>query len=184
MALTPQQAIRILALSGMELYCKVCTVDKIDEAARTVDCTPIDEGAPLEGVNLQANQESGEGVVLIPAKGSYVVVGFLNNDAGVVLLTDKVDKVLVKISGITAEITAAGFVLNDGENGAVNVVELTEKLNTLERDINSLKRVFLTEWIVAPQDGGSALKIAAADWAGAQLKTTDKAELEDTKIKH
>lgn len=55
--MTIQEAIRKMAAAGTEPYCKVCTVDAVDEDARTVDCTPLDEGAPLVGVNLQANQE-------------------------------------------------------------------------------------------------------------------------------
>lgn len=54
--MTIQEAIRKMAAAGTEPYCKVCTVDAVDEDARTVDCTPLDEGAPLVGVNLQANQ--------------------------------------------------------------------------------------------------------------------------------
>ena len=40
-------AIRQLVLSGnLELYFKVCVVDEVDEEARTIECTPLDEGAP------------------------------------------------------------------------------------------------------------------------------------------
>ena len=45
--MTIQEAIRKMAAAGTEPYCKVCTVDAVDEDARTVDCTPLDEGAPL-----------------------------------------------------------------------------------------------------------------------------------------
>ena len=72
--MTIQEAIRKMAAAGTEPYCKVCTVDAVDEDARTVDCTPLDEGAPLVGVNLQANQECGEGVVLFPAVGSLSLI--------------------------------------------------------------------------------------------------------------
>ena len=50
--------IRELAKGDGEAYSLVCTVDSVDKEARTVDCTPVDEGAPLLGVNLQANQGS------------------------------------------------------------------------------------------------------------------------------
>lgn len=93
-----------MAAAGLELYSKVCTVDKVDEKARTVDCTPIDEGAPLLGVNLQANQESEDGVVVFPAVGSYVMVVFLNPSAALVVLTEKVDKIKFKIGDTTAEV--------------------------------------------------------------------------------
>lgn len=102
--MTIQEAIRKMAAAGTEPYCKVCTVDAVDEDARTVDCTPLDEGAPLVGVNLQANQECGEGVVLFPAVGSYVVVSFLGASVAVVVLAEKVDKIDLKIGDTSAEI--------------------------------------------------------------------------------
>ncbi|MEG1673212.1 MAG: hypothetical protein RR298_06810 [Alistipes sp.] len=102
--MTIQEAIRQMAAAGLELYAKVCTVDTVDEKARTVDCTPIDEGAPLLGVNLQANQEGEHGVVVFPAQGSYVVVVFLNPAAALVVLAEKVDKIQLKIGDTTAEV--------------------------------------------------------------------------------
>lgn len=64
-----RDAIRQLAKSDGETVALVCTVDEIDKEARTVDCTPINEGAPLLGVNLQANQGSDFGLVIYPEKG-------------------------------------------------------------------------------------------------------------------
>lgn len=92
-----RNAIRQLALSGSEIYLSVCTVDAVDENARTIDCTPIDEGAQLLGVNLQADQSGQTGAVSFPAVGSDVVVGFLSPAVAVVLLTTDVAKVMLKI---------------------------------------------------------------------------------------
>lgn len=102
--MTIQEAIRQIAAAGAELYCKVCTVDTVDEKARTVDCTPIDEGAPLLGVNLQANQESEDGVVMFPAVGSFIVVAFTEPSVGLVVLAEKVDKIVLKIAKTSAEL--------------------------------------------------------------------------------
>lgn len=63
-----RSSIRQLALSGTEMYLRVCTVDEVDEDARTIDCTPIDEGAPLVGVNLQADQNGTVGLVRFPER--------------------------------------------------------------------------------------------------------------------
>ena len=64
----------MMAQGGTEMYCKICTVDSVNEDARTIDCSPIDESAPLVGVNLQADQSQEVGVVAIPVEGSSVVV--------------------------------------------------------------------------------------------------------------
>lgn len=153
-----KETIRQLAQGGRQSVSLVCTVDAVDKAARTVDCTPLDESAPLLGVNLQANQESTFGVVAFPKVGSYVVVGFVaDGAAGVVLLTDEVESVEVVISGDTArisadkdgvrvlmgddtsaELTKEGIILNGGNfGGLVKVAELTQKLNEFIAAFNS-----------------------------------------------
>lgn len=91
------ESIRRLALRGCEMYLAVCTVDAVDEEARTIDCTPIDEGAQLLGVNLQANQGEKVGVVSLPAIGSEVVVGFINPAVAVVVLAMEVTKTILTI---------------------------------------------------------------------------------------
>lgn len=136
--MTIQEAISRLSATGRELYSKICTVDAVDEDARTVDCTPIDGGAPLLGVNLQANQDSTDGMAAFPAVGSYVVVSFLSPSVGVAVLFDKVDKITVKIGDMTAEMTADGVVFNGGAlGGLINIRELTDKINALIAAFNN-----------------------------------------------
>ncbi len=105
-----RDAIRQLAQQDGETAALVCTVDEIDKEARTVDCTPINEGAPLLGVNLQANQGSDFGLVIYPEKGAYVVVGFVaDGAAGVVLATDKIESAELVIGETSAVIDADGL---------------------------------------------------------------------------
>lgn len=123
-------AIKAIARQGLEIYLRVCTVDKVDDKKRTVDCTPIDEGAPILGVNLQADQSQNIGVVSFPAEGSDVLVGFINPAVAVVLLTTEITKSVVTIGN--TEITV--------ENNAVSLV--TEKVSanisadTLKLDVD------------------------------------------------
>lgn len=152
--MTIQEAIRQMAAAGAELYCKVCTVDSVDEDARTVDCSPLDEGAPLLSVNLQANQESEHGVVVFPSVGSYVVVAFLNNSAALVVASEKIDKIRLKIGDTTAEVvdgqidiaindttievSPKGVVINGGGlGGLIKIQQLTDKINALIDAFNS-----------------------------------------------
>lgn len=199
-----KETIRQLAQGGRQSVSLVCTVDAVDRRKRTVDCTPLDESAPLLGVNLQAGQESTFGVVTFPKVGSYVVVGFVaDGAAGVVLLTDEVESVEVVISGDTArisadkdgvrvlmgddtsaELTKEGIILNGGSfGGTVKVGQLTEHINAIERDINALKNVF-SGWVAVPQDGGAALSAAAAAWSATPLELTQRGDYENEKVKH
>lgn len=192
--------IRQLAQPDGETVALVCTVDEVDKDARTIDCTPINEGAPLLGVNLQANQEADYGICVFPEKGSFVVVGFVaDGAAGVVLLTEKIESAEIVIGDTSAVMDADGvridtakmsahinqedIIFNGGDlGGLVKVEDLTKRLNLIENDINNLKTVF-TGWVPVPQDGGGALKGAISSWAGSQLVTTQRGDYENTKIK-
>lgn len=113
-----QNAIKQLALSGSELYLSVCTVDAVDEQTRTIECTPINEGAQLLGVNLQADQSGEVGVVSFPAVGSYVVVGFLNPAVAVVLLTTEISKIMLKVGNTEATVEDNSVVLKTQKGSA------------------------------------------------------------------
>lgn len=192
--------IRQLAQPDGETVALVCTVDAIDKAARTVDCTPLNEGAPLLGVNLQANQGADFGLCLFPEKGSYVVVGFVaDGDAGVVLLTEKIESAEIVIGDTSAVMDADGvrintekmsahinrdnIIFNGGDlGGLVKIEDLTKRLNLIENDINKLKTA-MSGWVPMPQDGGAALKTAVTSWAGSQLTPTKRSDYENEKVK-
>ena len=135
-----RQAIQQMAMSGAELYCKVCTVDAVDEDARTIDCTPIDEGAPLLGVNLQADQEQEVGVVQFPAEGSDVVVAFLSANVAVVVLATEITKTILTI-GDTETIVEDNSVTLATKSVSVEVKDKTAKIDvdgtTVEFDGNT-----------------------------------------------
>ena len=197
-----RNVIRQLAQPDGETVALVCTVDAVDKSARTVDCSPINEGAPLLGVNLQANQEGECGVCLFPEIGSYVVVGFVaDGAAGVVLLTEKIesaeivigntsavldaDGVRIDVGDISAHLDNTAVTLNDGDlGGLVKVEDLTKRLNLIENDINELKNIFATGWKPVAQDGGAALKTAASSWCSSSLSLTQRNDYENTKVKH
>lgn len=154
------EAIRRMAQGGRQTVSLVCTVDAVDKETRTVDCTPLDEGAPLLGVNLQANQGSKFGVVIYPRVGSFVVVGFVaDGSAGIVLMTDDIESIEIVVSDKTsrvlideervridvdretsAELTKEGVVLNGGcLRGLVKISELEDNLNQLKTYVETLK---------------------------------------------
>lgn len=190
-----------LAKSGGDTVAMVCTVDAVDKKARTIDCTPIDEGAPLLGVNIQANQGSDIGMCVFPEIGSYVVVGFMSDGAAaMVMLTDRIESAEIVIGTVSAVMNADGVTVSSGEStikvtagdiifnggelgGLVNIAELTGRFNAIERDINALKTA-IKGWTPVSQDGGGALKSATADWSANMLAETSREDYEDTSITH
>lgn len=193
--------IRQLAQPDGETVALVCIVDEVYKDTRTIDCTPIKEGAPLLGVNLQANQEATYGLCVFPEKGSYVIVGFVaDGAAGVVLTTEKIesaevvigdnsaiidaDGCRIKTANMSANINADDIIFNGGKlNGLVKIDDLTKRLNIIEKDINNLKKVFASGWTPVSQDGGAALKTAALAWSGSTLTETKRSDYENEKIK-
>lgn len=176
--------IRQLAQPDGETVAMVCTVDEVDKTARTVDCTPINEGAPLLGVNLQANQGADFGLCLFPEKGSFVVVGFVaDGAAGVVLLTERIESAEIVIGDISAVIDKSAVSFNGGRlGGLVKVEDLTTRLNLIENSVNDLKNI-IAAWVPVTQDGGAALKSAITSWAASPLAVTARSDYENEKVK-
>jgi hypothetical protein len=74
-------------------------------------------------------------------------------------------------------------IMGNSKGGLAIVASLTQRYNKIEQDLNTLKTIF-TSWVVAPSDGGAALKAAAATWAGSSLTQTLDTDIENVKIKH
>lgn len=195
--------IKQIATEGSSASLFIGTVSAVDTKTRTVDVEPINEDAPVLGVNLQANQEATLGVVFFPRVGSYVAVAMLSGyAAGVVVLTEDVESIEVNINdgtkltiteggislavkdGTTLDIDDSAAVFNGGDlGGLINVADLTDRLNTIEKDINNLKSV-MSSWVPVSQDGGAALKSAVTSWAGKQLTLSQRGDYEDEAVKH
>lgn len=195
--------IRQLAQPDGETVALVCTVDAVDKTARTIDCTPINEGAPLLGVNLQANQEADFGLCLFPEKGSYVVVGFVaDGAAGVVLLTEKIESAEIVIGDTSAVMDADGcridtvkmsahinkedIIFNGGSlDGLVIIQKLTDKLNELKDTVNN----FITKYnahihtTTATIGTGGPGVISPTTSSATPAKPFVKSDYENTKIK-
>lgn len=195
-----RQAIRTMAQSGAEMYNKICVVDSVDEDTRTIECTPIDEGAPLLGVNLQANQEQEDGVVLFPAVGSYVLVGFISQSVATVLMTSEVTKtvikigdtemtvedgsVMVKVKDSTLEFDGTNTIFNGGSEVMANAQELQKQLTTMSGRIDAIINA-ISSAPVAPMDGGATFKASLIGTLSPHLANKENfSQILDDKIKH
>jgi hypothetical protein len=167
--MTIAEAIQELAKRGSaEVYSTVCTVLEVDANERTCDVRPINGDADVFGVRLQANLAGTVGFVMLPTVGSVVVITWLNPTTGYVALMSEVDEV---------ELHGSQY------GGIVKVAELVDRLNLVEDDINELKQV-LSGWTPVAQDGGLALKTAAATWYGQTLVNTQVSDIENDTVKH
>ncbi len=125
----------------------------------------------IPDVRLRASEADDDGEMLVtPKVGSAVTIGSLSGDLSrlVVLQVDHIESI----------------VINGGKlGGLINIKQLTDKLNIIEDDINTLKNA-MRAWTPVAQDGGAALKASVSTWTSQTLANSQRGELEDETVKH
>lgn len=111
-------------------------VVEVDEAGRLCTVEPINNDAVLYDVRLQAEQSATDGVVIIPAVDSYVVVTMLGESDGYVAQRSRVDKIVWTVEGQTLEYTKDGLKLASADAAYTEQVETL--LDTLAALIDTL----------------------------------------------
>lgn len=176
-----KRAIKLLGAPDGEMYSIACTVDNIDETAKTCDCSPIDGRADILGVRLVADDK--KGFLVIPKDGSIVLVSMLNDSAGYIAMFSEIDKILIEINDTSIEITDGAIKFNDGAfDGLVKVADLTEKLNNLENAFNQHLLLYNAHTHAGVTAGASVTAIPAPDTQ--TLTPTTQSEIENETITH
>ncbi len=184
-----QDGLKRLARDLQHDYLTLATIKEVNGDERT--CIAIDElGIELYDVRLQSETLE-SGIIRYPTEGASALLAHIGNNVYYILLCSSFEKieilkgefsVIVNEEGLQVKASAIKF--NDGENGGlINIADLVSKMNSLEQDLNSLKQAF-SSWTPVPQDGGAALKLASASWAGQILEETTVEGIEDDKITH
>lgn len=128
----------------------------------------LENGEELPDVRLRPLLENKGYLLVVPEVGSDIVVGFLNKAEAVALIYSAAEEIIY----------------NEGQNkGLVKIEPLIKEINLLKKEINDLKNI-IKNWIPSPNDGGVALKTAAAAWFAHPLKNTRLEDLENKQIKH
>lgn len=171
-----KESIRKIASQNCSQMVFTAKVESVDGEK----CSVSVDGLTITDVRLRSviNGENSK-ILITPEQDSYVMVidlsgGHFSNLA--VIGYSQIEKIEIDAND--------KIILNGGNNhGLVKIEELTQKLNSIERDINNLKSVF-SYWTPASNDGGAALKAYVQEWASSQLTITQKSDYEDTNITH
>lgn len=161
--------LQLLGDDFTEIYGVPCTVipDSVDESGDypVCDCQPITGDAILLGVRLQA--DTGNGLLMIPADGSVVIVQPINNSTGVVTMFSQVERIKF---------------LDGSYGGLTKTQELKTQLDKTNAVVTAIVNS-LTGWTPVTSDGGAALK---AYFAGQIAGKTvgNYANIENDKITH
>ncbi|MBR1922135.1 MAG: hypothetical protein IJ838_00075 [Paludibacteraceae bacterium] len=159
-------------------------VKQVNGAVCTITIGDLD----ISDVRLRAVINNDQDQILrIPKANSQVLVADMSGGEFrelVVIEQSQTEKIDLTIGQTTLVIEDGKITINGGNNGGlINIGDLTKQINTIERDINSLKTI-VSDWTPVAQDGGAALKTAVTTWASQSLTETQNSNYEDTNIKH
>lgn len=169
-----KSALRRITATDNEKYSVVGEVIAIDENARTCDVAPINGDATLYGIRLQAEQDSDTGAVLIPEKGAFVIVTFLEKNTGFVSERSRVEKIVWKIGQQELTYTKDGLKL---ESATSDLKTEVGNLITLISDLLTTLTTFTVGTAVGPSVG--VMPPTLTDLIAAKVKL----QAIDTKIK-
>ena len=157
--------------SGRQAQLRWCTVTSVDKEKRVMDAVGESDGLDYFDIGLGTGS-----VNVYPKPGSLCLIGIVEGR--------ETDSFLISAAEVDSiEVTAETIVINGGGlGGLVKVGELTERLNLIEKDINSLKQK-LSGWTPVPNDGGSALKTALSSYISESLKETQVRDIENERVK-
>lgn len=94
-----RQAIRQLAIDGLEIYAIQGKVTEVDKQARTCTVVPDDGSAEIRNCLLQGAYGFNAGFILLPKKGSKVIVSMLNEHQGYIALTSEIEQIQLTTTG-------------------------------------------------------------------------------------
>jgi hypothetical protein len=122
-------------LAGTHLTDKVhiipCVVDEVDLETRSCTCTPIGGKAATEITGVQLMAEVDDGLLLVPAIDSTVIVCYSDKNVPYIALYSELEKATL--------VTLNGIQFQGGELGGLVIIsELLEKINNLESAFNLL----------------------------------------------
>ncbi len=155
--------IKKLSETSDEVYAKVCEVLEINEVEKTIDVKPIDGTAEIFDVRLQAESETG-GLVLIPKKGSMVLVVFINKNSAAVVNTSEIEKLNLVIEDVEFQIDKDGFLLKK-ENET-----LKKLMSDLLKAIKQMKFTVATTGTAAAQTGSTLVMTNLAQFIDVETR--------------
>lgn len=157
------------------------TVMKVDDDYAEVE--EFDGDAPIRVPLMCLN--AGSAVLKVkPKQYSTAIILYTEGDVNrpVFVGFTEVEEINVVVGESSVKIIDGLIEFNGGENdGLVLSQKAVDRLNVIERDINTLKTAFAT-WVVSPTDGGGALFNLTKSWAAQRLTETVLSDIENDKI--
>jgi hypothetical protein len=167
-------------VSEDKVYCQVCKVTKVGDM--TCDVVSVSTDLPIPDVRLKAHLEGDNGIIVKPAKDSFVLVAFLSSRDAYVAMCDKVDSVSIKIGSTTFEMDKDYIKMNGGSlKGLIKILSLVDRMNAIEDFCNNLLTDYKAHNHNHPQ--GATTTFVVPPQLG-NVEKTKVDDLENKKITH
>lgn len=164
---------------GIEIKSGTVVPGSVDlqEYTCSVLLTDTDEGgAPMPGVMLSAVTENANGLIIVPADGSNVVIASIDAPGEYTIIKAS-DLVTVLLTGDIQ------VVFHGGENGGIPLSpNLVQRLNRLENIVNELISKYNSHTHTGVQTGGGTSGPTLAQETNTAT-LTQQGDIENTKIK-
>lgn len=161
-----------------------CSVISVNKSSRSCSCKQISgkSSVTLNNVQLQADPSDGE--LKIPAVGSTVLVLTSTYNQSYIVQFSDLDEWKVTVGNAEIDVLSNKIQFGDGSyEGLVKVVELTQKINNLENQINDILHVLKTTSIpLAPSGTYPFAPLYTAILPIDPI--TNKTEIQNNKITH
>lgn len=180
----------------------LATVNAVDIAKRTCTVTTIGDRGNVQFDNVQLMASVDDGLLLVPAIDSTVIVSYTTFNQPYVSLFSGIDKVIlvagennasieVDKTGLTLEINNTKLVIADGQTtfndgslgGLVKVIQLTQKLNNLENLVNDLITKYNSHTHILTLSTGTGTAAPTTTTETQTLTPTQREDIENTAIK-
>lgn len=147
-------------------------VSEVDKENRKMNAIGVSDDLEYYGIQL------GMGTFdIYPKARTSCLVGIVEGQEtdAFIISAEEVEEIHIR--------AAKAITFNDGQlGGLVKVEALVERLNAVEKDINSFKQA-LSGWTPVANDGGGALKTAISSYAGQKLAETERKNIENESVK-
>lgn len=170
----------------MQTY--LCEVENVD--GLKCDCKPVHGGASFFDVRLKSILDDSEnGLILTPKKGSLVLVGLIENNeasAFIVQYSDIEELTFKNVNGMSFEVLKGVLKLNgDSEGGLVQIKELKENIDSIKQYVEAMNTALPIAFkaILASTSANGALGEKSYKLAMATQKIILK-DMENQKVKH
>lgn len=160
-------AIKSLVNEPYEVISGTVVPGSLDMARYTISVQPSDSGAVINEVMLNTITESGNGMILVPADSSNIIIASVDGPGEWTLMkASELTRAIIKIGNVTFEMDSGQVNIQSG-NVIFNVTDSIFKMNSTTESLYQLLKdcfTYITELTVPTPSGTSSTPVNSVDF--------------------